>query len=306
MPASVAVLMSTYNGEAFLDAQLASLCRQRGVAPQIHIRDDGSTDGTMALLRQRAASLDRIASLSRGPNLGAAWSFLTLLRDAPDGCDCYAFCDQDDFWLPGKLARATSLLRDMPAGEPALYCSQVTCADQQLKPLGQPPVNGDTRFEHLLFENIAFGCTVVMNRAARDCIVARFPRQGVVMHDWWCALVVAGLGRLVYDSESHILYRQHGGNAIGAETGFVEKAWRLAAAFWREPETFYPVHAQAAELLRLHGSRLAADRRARVEALVQSKTSLSARIRYALCGEMVRSRLIGTLSARALVLAGLY
>lgn len=306
MPPTVAVLLSTYNGKEFLDAQLASLCGQWDVAVRIFVRDDGSSDGTLALLHKWAARTPQIVSVSQGVNLGAAWSFLTLLRDAPDGFDYYAFCDQDDVWLPGKLARATGWLRDFEQDEPALYCSQVSCVDRDLTPLGQPPANGDTSFRHLLFENIAFGCTTVMSRSARDSIVGSFPSSGLLMHDWWCALVVAGLGRLLYDPESYILYRQHGQNTWGVDVGFLGKLRREAFKFWRDPARFYPVHAQTTELLRLYGSRLPAERRAVAGTLVRSKSSMLRRTCYALSDAPTRNRLFDGLVARTLVLANRY
>src|ERR1700719_2334213 len=124
MGPSVCVLLSTYNGEAFLEAQLESLRAQTGVEVRLHARDDGSTDGTVALLRRHAGTWPSLVGLQSAENLGPAKSFLELLRTAPDA-DFYAFCDQDDVWLPGKLARAAEAL----AGDtgPALYCSNVTC-----------------------------------------------------------------------------------------------------------------------------------------------------------------------------------
>lgn len=303
---TVAVLLSTYNGEGFLEAQLASLCEQQGVALRIFIRDDGSSDGTLRLLHDQAARIPQIASVTQGVNLGAAWSFLTLLRDVPDGFDYYAFCDQDDVWLPEKLARATEQLSQVAHDVPALYCSQVTCVDHQLTPLGQPRANGDTRFHHLLFENIAFGCTTVMNRAARRSLASNLPRAGVTMHDWWCALVISALGQVLYDSESHILYRQHHRNVVGADVSLLAKVLRLAGVFWRDPKQFYPVHAQARELARLYGDQLAPECRKRAEALIHSKASLLLRVRYAFSDELLRDRMIGALSARALIIAGLY
>jgi len=303
MTPSVCVLLSTYNGSAFLEAQLESLRRQSGVQVDLHARDDGSTDGTVALLHNYAGTWPSLAELEPGENLGPAMSFLELLRTAPDA-EFYAFCDQDDVWLPDKLARAVEVLsRDEG---PTLYCSNVTCVAEDLKMLGTPRENGDTRLQHLLFENIAYGCTTVMNRAARSLIVGRLPEQGVVMHDWWCALVVGALGRIHYDPEPRILYRQHSANSYGAHAGVIGQAIANAARFLRRPDGFYPVHAQASELLRLYQDVLQPVAYRTIATLVESRRTWRTRFRYAAGGGILRNRTIDGVIVRGLILMNWY
>ena len=50
--ATVTVLISTYNGEKYLEEQIDSIVKQEGVNVKIFVRDDGSTDGTQKLLNQ--------------------------------------------------------------------------------------------------------------------------------------------------------------------------------------------------------------------------------------------------------------
>jgi len=302
---SVAVLLSTYNGAAYLPEQLDSLAAQQGVTVRLHVRDDGSSDSTLEVLRGYARHWPSLANIRSGPNLGAAGSFLELLRTAPDDADFYAFCDQDDVWLPRKLARAAEAL----GGDerPALYCSNLTCVAEDLTPLGVPAPNGDPRLEHLIFENIATGCTVVMNAAARDLVNARLPQRGVVMHDWWCALVVAAnCGRVHYDPEPSLLYRQHGANSVGSSASRLGQTLRNAARFIRAPQSFYRIHAQAEELLRIHGERMAPDAARVVRALVNSRRSVMERARYALSGAVLRQRCADMLIVRLLIAAGRY
>ena len=304
MNPKVAVLISTYNGEAFLAAQLDSLLAQTGVEVEVFVRDDGSSDVTLAILERYARHWPQLARPITGPNLGPAASFMSLLAAAPEGFDGYAFCDQDDVWLPEKLARAMSGLAG--ADGPALYCSRVMCVDRALRPLGPAPIKRDGRFEHLLFENIAFGVTVVMNPAAAALVRARPPSSGFIMHDWWCALAVSGFGAVIYDPQPRVLYRQHGQNQIGQAPGRVGEWARLARLFARAPRRFWPVHAQAAEFLRLFGPDLDPGRRRLVEALVESKRSLGVRIAYAASGDIRRADWLGAVVARVLVAADLY
>lgn len=299
----VAVLLSTYNGARFLAEQLESLARQSGVEVLLHARDDGSSDATPAILREWAGRWPRLADLTIGENLRPAASFLTLLRTAPGDAEYFAFCDQDDVWHPDKLARGVAAIAG--EGGPALYCSNVALVDEALAPLGPAPRNGDTRFVHLLFENIAFGCTVVMNRAARDLIAAHDPGAAAVMHDWWCALVVAAFGRIHYDPRPGVSYRQHGGNTVGQQGPLVQFA-REARRFLRGARGFYRIHAQAQALLRLYGTELPAQHRAVAERLVASKGAVGRRLSYALGGPVVRRRPFDAAVVRGLIAAGWY
>jgi glycosyltransferase involved in cell wall biosynthesis len=300
---SVCVLLSTYNGEAFLEPQLESLRAQTGVEVGLHVRDDGSTDDTLAVLARYAGTWPGLDRLQTGANLGPARSFLELLRSAPDA-DYYAFCDQDDVWLPGKLARAVEALSDDRG--PALYCSNVTCVADDLSVLGVPRENGDTRLQHLLFENIAYGCTTVMNRAARALIVERPPEQGVVMHDWWCALVVAALGRIHYDPQPQILYRQHGGNSVGAQANLFGQVVLNARVFLANPTGYYRVRAQTLELIRVFGADLDAETRGAAEELVNSRRPFARRLKYALSDKVVRSGIPTMIVVRCLIVLGWY
>ena len=103
----VCVLISTYNGERFLEEQIASIIAQKGVEVDILVRDDGSSDMTCSLLErwQKEGKL----KWYKGENLGFARSFMNLLKTA-SGYDYYAFCDQDDIWLEDKLQRAVTAL----------------------------------------------------------------------------------------------------------------------------------------------------------------------------------------------------
>ncbi|HEY1447805.1 MAG TPA: glycosyltransferase family 2 protein [Caulobacteraceae bacterium] len=307
MSPRIAVLLSTYNGEAFLEAQLDSLLAQTEVELEVFARDDGSSDQTLAVLARYAGHWPQLAAPMAGPNLGPAASFMELLS----GCnlaafDYVAFCDQDDVWLPDKLSRAVSRLQAGCDDSPGLYCSGVTCVDRDLRPLGPAPVKDDTRFEHLLFENIAFGVTVVMNARAAALVRSRPPATGMIMHDWWCALVISAFGAVIYDERPGVLYRQHGENQIGQATSRLGEIARLARMFARAPGRFWPIHAQAAEFMRLFSDELKPRDRELVEALVSSKRSTGTRVAYVLTGRIGRSDLMGALAARGLILVGLY
>ena len=102
------VLMSTYNGEKYLREQLNSLVTQKFKPDQIMIRDDGSNDSTMDIIKYYADSY-KFIKYYQGENLGPAKSFMELINKAEDA-DYYALCDQDDVWFDDKLSTAVDTL----------------------------------------------------------------------------------------------------------------------------------------------------------------------------------------------------
>ena len=114
------ILMSTYNGEKYLDAQLDSLlaqtlCEKEGWEVEILVRDDGSKDRTCEILQAYADKDTRIRYIKE-ENTGVIESFFRLLDNSAKDADYLAFCDQDDVWMPEKMERAVTLLSQAETG----------------------------------------------------------------------------------------------------------------------------------------------------------------------------------------------
>jgi glycosyltransferase involved in cell wall biosynthesis len=228
----VTVLMATFGGARWLGAQLASLAGQQGVGWCLVASDDGSRDGTRVILARFAA--DRPAgqiALRAGPGRGAAANFLSLLARADPAAPFAALADQDDVWLPGKLARAVAALSALPGDGPALYCGRTAVCDAALRVRGlSPALTRAPSFRNALLQNVAGGNTMVLNNAAlRLARAAAAEAREVVMHDWWLYQIVTGAGgRVLHDAEPFVLYRQHGANLIGANGSIAAQLWRAA------------------------------------------------------------------------------
>ncbi len=228
MSGTVEVLLSTFNGVTYLRELLDSVRAQEYPDVTLSVRDDGSADGTLALV-ERSLSDRANVTITAGANLGAGDSFLTLLRAVSPSARFAAFCDQDDVWLPGKLSVAVKALE--PFDGPALYCSAVNLVGEDLtyirvhrRCVKRPS------FENALVENIATGCTIVLNRPAMDLLASRVPKD-FLMHDAWSYLVVSGCGYVVYDPIPRVLYRLHRSNAIGVgQTLWAEWSGRISPA----------------------------------------------------------------------------
>lgn len=115
---SVAVLLSSYNGEKYIKSQIDSLLNQTYSNMKIYIRDDCSTDNTLSIIK--SYSDDRIVIVESDKNIGYPGGFYELLRLC-DKEDYYSFCDQDDVWNPEKVERAVKKLEQLDESKPNLY-----------------------------------------------------------------------------------------------------------------------------------------------------------------------------------------
>lgn len=292
------ILLSTYNGASFLEPLLESLLGQHHAPSSILVRDDGSTDSTVSMLERygHAAPL----RYYRGPHLGAAASFLNLLERADPAFDSFAFCDQDDVWLPDKLSRAIDRLAGQPAGSALLYCGRLTLVDAVLVPVAQTPIpRRAPSFENALVENIAAGCTVVLNRAGRELLTQKTP-DWLVAHDWWAYLVVSAFGAVLYDDEPTILYRQHRANAVGAGQGIIGD-WVRRLRKFRHNRAQMAVLNQALEFRRLFGAGLDRRRALVLERFLGRRRSLGASVAYAMRPDVFRQAVVDDWIMRALI-----
>jgi glycosyltransferase involved in cell wall biosynthesis len=219
------VLLATYNGSAFLEAQLASLDAQDYPRWRLLARDDGSTDATPQILRAWAARHPgRIALLEDSAGRqGVVGNFSRLL--AAGDATWFMFCDQDDFWLPDKLSafagRMAALESRLGRDTPILIHSDLAVVDRDLASLAPSfwrrqrlDVRRGGRFRALLRRNVVTGCACMGNAALRRLAVP-VPAEAL-MHDWWLALVAAAAGHVEVLDRATVLYRQHEANEIGS------------------------------------------------------------------------------------------
>lgn len=221
------VLLSTYNGEKYLAAQLASLINQTHSQWICLIRDDGSTDNTLSLIQHYCQQDPRIIFLAdQLGNLRPAQSFAVLMKHACLRPENYIFfCDQDDVWLSTKLEKQIKLLTLLEQthgiNTPLLVHSDLKVVDAALNVIHPSYLQFERLSPHqrnpiqtLLINNYITGCTVGINKALLN-IATPVPQQAF-MHDWWCALCAAQTGKIGFVNEATILYRQHGRNTIGS------------------------------------------------------------------------------------------
>ncbi len=302
----VAVLLSTYNGDKYLDEYLHSLEKQEYRDITLIVRDDGSSDKTLQILKKyQGVSTFDFLILPSNENLGPAQSFFRLLDEAGNDFDYYAFSDQDDVWLTEKISRAVNKLDPVSEFIPALYCSRLEYVDENLNHLQWSRIPRCIGFGNALVENIAIGCTIVINKPARELILSRIPLK-CLMHDWWCYLIVSCFGQIVFDDHPGIKYRLHGRNNIGAATSFKDDVNRRVIRFFRSEDGMFRSSDQARSMINMFGDKIPADQRKILDFVISGKSSFKDRVRLAISRSIWRQRKIDDAIMRVLILINRY
>ena len=275
------ILMSTYNGEKFLREQLDSILAQKLPADldlKIVVRDDGSKDSTLDILDEYATKYDNIVSYYTGENLKPAKSFWHLLKNC-EPSDYYAFSDQDDVWYPDKMERAIETLRAQEEQNiPLLYTSNVMVTDAELNEIGV--MNTDkmyTDFAHILIYNESNGCTQVFNNIAREEFIKYdMDSNLLIMHDRLADLLTAMFGKLIYDDNPTMFYRQHGNNVVGEQS--IGKFKSFIKRFKRFLGSSNSIRSERCKMfLNLYGDRLDDEKKRLLYAVGYYKTDKKAR-----------------------------
>jgi glycosyltransferase involved in cell wall biosynthesis len=268
MALDVSVALCTRNGARYLPEQVRSICAQTPLPREIVLSDDGSTDDTLAVVRDTLAQCgvaDQVALrvFSNTPPLGVTRNFEQAARACSH--EFIALCDQDDAWHPGRLARMVAQFEARP--DLLLLHTDARLVDAELKPLGstlfhalevQPAelaaIAGGEAFGVLLRRNLVTGATTMFRKTLLDTALPFAPEW---VHDEWLAAVAAAIGRVDVLPEPTIDYRQHASNQIGARRLTLSE--KMAKAF--------------AERGDKHVARLR-----RAEALLQRLQQLGARV----------------------------
>lgn len=218
------ILLSTYNGNKYLQELLISIITQTYQNWQLIIRDDGSTDVTIDIIQRFAKKFpSKIIYIDDDyNNLGPSQSFSKLMQYSK--ANFIMFCDQDDIWLNNKIELTIEkmlLLEEESPITPLLVHTDLTVVDKDLQVISNSFLNYQKinpaykNLNNLLLQNIATGCTMMINRQLKE-LAHPIPDQAI-MHDWWIALVASIHSGVHHINASPILYRQHGENNIGAE-----------------------------------------------------------------------------------------
>lgn len=219
---NIGVALCTFNGAAYLRAQLDSISAQSKRPSHVVIADDGSSDATLEIVRAWAAEAESDGirvTVIEAPGPGGVTANFERALLAVDG-DLIALCDQDDLWFPERLERAAAafvtddillhhsnarVVKSDGVTEIALLASVLGFPNRWPNPPGGV-------FAQLVRRNLVTGATTMIRRSLLE-FATPFPSSWV--HDEWLAVLAAAHGNIAYTSEPLIGYRQHGANQIG-------------------------------------------------------------------------------------------
>jgi len=303
--ATVQVLLSAYNGSKYIAEQIESILNQSYHTIKLLVRDDGSTDETTNILQFYRKRYPSKIQCIKGENIGIVDSFLELLKHADPSCDYFCFCDQDDVWLPDKVERAVKFLHSYRS-IPAMVCTSTRITDDSLRPISiwpKPPLR-EPSFYNAMVQNIAVGATTTLNQQAWKLVAGKpVCSENILMHDWWAYLCVSAFGKVIFDPEPSILYRQHGNNAVGSIRSFLDLLNRKWNSYKRHRGK-HLLQKQASEFYRIYGNLLDEEKRTELLFFLKERETFKDRLTYLSKCKVYRNSPFEQLLLRFLILIG--
>jgi rhamnosyltransferase len=161
-----------------------------------------------------------------GTKIKPAESFMELVRVADDKYEFYAFCDQDDYWLPNKIETGINKLSQLDHRFCNLYFSNYTLVNENLEIIPYKKQKISINLQSSLIINQVTGCTMIINNQLKK-MLSISNKAKINMHDSWIyKLTLALNGNIVYDETPQILYRQHSNNVVGGITSLKKRLKR--------------------------------------------------------------------------------
>lgn len=300
----VAVIMSTYNGEKYISEQIDSILNQTGVEVELFIRDDGSKDNTLKIIKEYMQKHNNI-HIDTGINLGFRQSFIQELLSVR-GYEYYSFSDQDDYWDKEKLYQACLKLQKVKTGNPAVYYSNLNVADANLNVYRTTKLqNRKKSLESLVMRRSIAGCTMVFNECLWNKIAEVDVSDDMLKrgHDSFILSLCYALGgTVICDPNAYIRYRQHTSNTSGSSHGAVQrikKEWdMLVKRRGTEP-------AIARSLLENWKKEMRPEEIKELQLIVQSESNIPARLKIVMSRKFVTGNLSLTVTGKIKALLGL-
>lgn len=296
----VAVILSTYNGEKYIKNQINSILNQTYKNIKIYVRDDGSKDRTIQILKE----YEKKGKIQLYPreNVGFIKSFFECLSFCDDA-DYYAFCDQDDEWFENKIERAVNLLNDKNQDKPLLYFADYDLYNDNMKFIAHSKSHKyGPSFRNAIVDCITLGINTVVNKTARDIMVNTGIKKSCG-HDWTAYMICSSMGEVVYDKVPTLKYRRTGQNVSPGGKGFFAfQIWRIKKFFVND--YFSNIKDELIEFDELFGNKLSKENKELLELFTNKKYSFSKVMKKVFYPKMFRQKLVDELMLRFIFLIG--
>lgn len=223
---NIEILMSTYNGMNNIERQIETVLRQENFDIHLTIRDDGSSDRTVEIIKKLQRLYPEQITLYCGKTIGYRKSFLQLLNLAEDA-DYYGFSDQDDIWKPNKIQRAVECLEQLE-NPIRLYASSLDITDPQLNVIGYKDISKkpNTIGSYFTRSQIA-GCTFVFShkckRLAQKFADMDLPTDRMPDHDFVVGSCAFACGSVYLDSERLIYHVRYPNSVTSGGNGLMKR-----------------------------------------------------------------------------------
>lgn len=295
MSSKVNIVMSTYNGEKYIREQMDSLLSQTYDNIEIYVRDDGSKDDTVRILKEYQEK--HAIHLIEGKNIGFSASFFEVLAAAEDG-EYWSFCDQDDIWFPEKVSLAVEWMERQKQDKPLLYYSLSEMFDESGKILGiQEPPKGSLCFRRAMTGTFGVGFSMVINRQLRAEMLKCDPDQ-VHSHDWLAGAIALGFGKLHVNHKICARYRRLDSSVTRIS---LSRKVRWAFSMLRDDGD---VAERNREYIRVYRERLSPQKREIAELFNIEKYSLKKSLKKAFYPKRWRPGISSEIVMRVLMLTG--
>lgn len=298
----VNVLLSSYNGEKYIKKQIDSILGQTYGDITLYVRDDGSSDKTLDILKKYEANGDII--LIAGENVGFIRSFFELVRSCARA-DYYAFADQDDEWFPDKIQMAVEKLERCADDIPVLYFSNYNIVNEKLEFMSvafPEDENKHPSFRNAIVDCMPLGFNSVFNDTARQMMVNNTPLHSCG-HDWWTYMICQGMGKVIYDSRPTVNYRRTGNNVSAGGMSFIKfQIWRIKKFFIGG--YFKNVRMMLAEYWYFYKDKLDAGDRKLLSYFVRKRYNVIAALKKTFYPHMFRQSMSDEIMLRFLFLIG--
>lgn len=274
----VCIILSTYNGKKYVCQQLDSIFQSaEDMDIFLYVRDDGSKDDTIQILEEYGKKNNVEIKIDAGENAGSARSFLLAIRNCPKA-DYYAFCDQDDVWLPKKIATAVKQIGDTE--QPILWCSDYQVTDANLNVILpsalKQPIQDDVKS---MFYNNVPGCTMFFNWALMQKM-RMIEISEIRMHDIMAMNVALITGEIYFEKNPFVLYRQHDDNVLGYSHKKIKvRKWIKDKMHLIRCKENYSTAEYARAVLKALGNEMSADQKKEYQLISEMDKSFIKRLR---------------------------